>query len=502
MELFSNLALGFSVASSLANLAFCLIGVMLGTLIGVLPGIGATATIAMLLPITFQLEPVSSLIMLAGIYYGAQYGGSTTAILINMPGESSSAVTAIDGYQMARRGKAGTALALAALGSFFAGSVSTFLVALFAPPLTAVALKFGAAEYFSLMVLGLVMSVALAHGSVLKALAMVVLGLLLGMVGTDIYTGAPRFTMGITQFADGLNFVAVAVGVFGIAEILRNLEDEHDRQVMTKNINRLFPTGQELRQMIGPVLRGTGIGSVLGILPGGGAILASFASYTIEKKVSRHPEEFGKGALAGVAGPESANNAGAQTSFIPLLTLGIPANPVMALMIGAMIIQGIVPGPNVVSEQPALFWGIIASMWIGNLMLVVLNLPLIGLWVKLLTVPYYVLFPIIMAMCSIGVYSVATNTFDLYAVAFFGFLGYMMAKLRCEPAPLLLGFVLGPLLEENLRRAMILSRGDPGTFVTRPISLVLLLMALAVLVLVFMPQIRKRRDEVFTESDA
>ena len=502
MDLLSNLAMGFSVASSLANLAFCLIGVILGTLIGVLPGIGATATIAMLLPITFQLEPVSSLIMLAGIYYGAQYGGSTTAILINMPGESSSAVTAIDGYQMARKGRAGTALAVAALGSFFAGTVATFLVAIFAPPLTAVALKFGAAEYFSLMVLGLVMSVALAHGSVLKALAMVVLGLLLGMVGTDIYTGTPRFTLGITEYADGLNFVALAVGVFGIAEILRNLEDEHDREVMTKSINRLLPTGAELRQMIGPVLRGTGVGSVLGILPGGGAILASFASYTVEKKLSKHPEEFGKGALAGVAGPESANNAGAQTSFIPLLTLGIPANPVMALMIGAMIIQGIVPGPNVVSEQPQLFWGIIASMWIGNLMLVVLNLPLIGLWVRLLTVPYFVLFPIIMAMCSIGVYSVATNTFDLFAVAFFGLLGYAMSKLRCEPAPLLLGFVLGPLLEENLRRAMILSRGDPSTFITRPISLALLLMAAAVLVLVFLPQIRRRRDEVFTESDA
>ncbi|TBN41138.1 tripartite tricarboxylate transporter permease [Paracoccus subflavus] len=502
MELLSNLALGFGVASSLTNLGFCLIGVLLGTLIGVLPGIGATATIAMLLPITFQLEPVSSLIMLAGIYYGAQYGGSTTAILINMPGESSSAVTAIDGYQMARQGRAGTALATAALGSFFAGSVATFLVALFAPPLTAVALKFGAAEYFSLMVMGLVMSVALAHGSVLKALAMVVLGLLLGMVGTDVYTGAPRFTMGITQFADGLNFVAVAVGVFGIAEILRNLENEHDRQVMTKNISRLFPNRDEFRQMVAPILRGTGIGSVLGILPGGGAILASFASYTVEKKLSKHPEEFGKGALAGVAGPESANNAGAQTSFIPLLTLGIPANPVMALMIGAMIIQGIVPGPNVVSEQPELFWGIIASMWIGNLMLVVLNLPLIGLWVKLLTVPYYVLFPIIMAMCSIGVYSVNSNTYDLFAVAGFGLLGYVLSKLRCEPAPLLLGFVLGPLLEENLRRAMILSRGDPTTFVTRPISATLLVLSLAILVLVFLPQIRKRRDEVFTESDA
>ena len=502
MDLLSNLAMGFSVATSIANLGFCLIGVILGTLIGVLPGIGATATIAMLLPITFQLEPVSSLIMLAGIYYGAQYGGSTTAILINMPGESSSAVTAIDGYQMARRGRAGTALAVAALGSFFAGSVATFLVALFAPPLTAIALQFGAAEYFSLMVLGLVMSVALAHGSIVKALAMVVLGLLLGIVGTDIYTGTPRFTLGITAYADGLNFVAVAIGVFGIAEILRNLEDEHEREVMTKNINRLFPTAAEFRQMIGPVLRGTGIGSVLGILPGGGAILASFASYTIEKKLSKTPEEFGKGALAGVAGPESANNAGAQTSFIPLLTLGIPANPVMALMIGAMIIQGIVPGPSVVTDQPQLFWGIIASMWIGNLMLVVLNLPLIGLWVKLLTVPYYVLFPIIMAMSSIGVYSVASNTFDLYAVAFFGLLGYVMSKLRFEPAPLLLGFVLGPLLEENLRRAMILSRGDPTTFLTRPISAGLLVISLAVLVLVFLPQIRKQRDEVFTESDA
>ncbi|MFT4151767.1 MAG: tripartite tricarboxylate transporter permease [Paracoccaceae bacterium] len=502
MELFSNLALGFSVASSFANLGFCLIGVLLGTLIGVLPGIGATATIAMLLPITFQLEPVSSLIMLAGIYYGAQYGGSTTAILINMPGESSSAVTAIDGYQMARKGRAGTALAVAALGSFFAGTVSTFLVALFAPPLTTIALKFGAAEYFSLMVLGLVMSIALAHGSILKALAMVVLGLLLGIVGTDIYTGTPRFTLGIREYADGLNFVALAVGVFGIAEILRNLEDEHDREVVTTHVGSLLPTRAEFREMMPPVLRGTGIGSLLGILPGGGAILAAFASYTVEKKLSRNPREFGHGAIAGVAGPESANNAGAQTSFIPLLTLGIPANPVMALMIGAMIIQGIVPGPNVASEQPALFWGVIASMWIGNLMLVVLNLPLIGLWVKLLKVPYYILFPIIMAMCSIGVYSVSSNTFDLYAVAFFGLLGYIMSKLRCEPAPLLLGFVLGPMLEENLRRAMILSRGDPTTFVSRPISLTLLLMAVAVLVLVFLPAIRKSREEVFTESDA
>jgi TctA family transporter len=500
MDLLNNLALGFATAASPYNLLFCFTGVILGTLIGVLPGIGATATIAMLLPITFQLEPVSSLIMLAGIYYGAQYGGSTTAILINMPGESSSAVTAIDGYQMARKGRAGAALAIAAIGSFFAGTVSTILVAVFAPPLTAIALQFGSAEYFSLMIVGLISSIALAHGSVVKALGMVVLGLLLGLVGTDIYTGTPRFNLGILELSDGLNFVALAVGVFGIAEILRNLENEHDRDVTIKKVSNLLPTRQDWKEMIAPILRGTAIGSALGILPGGGAILASFASYTVEKRISNTPGEFGKGAVAGVAGPESANNAGAQTSFIPMLTLGIPANPVMALMIGAMIIQGIVPGPNVATEQPALFWGIIASMWIGNLMLILLNLPLIGLWVKLLTIPYYMLFPAIIAFCSIGVYSVNSNVFDLYAVAFFGLIGYGLAKLRCEPAPLLLGFVLGPLLEEHLRRAMIMSRGDPMTFLNRPISLVLLLLAAAVLVVVLLPSIRKKRDEVFVEE--
>ena len=501
MDMLNNLALGLSTASTLANLGFCLIGVLLGTLIGVLPGIGATATIAMLLPITFQIgDPTSALIMLAGIYYGAQYGGSTTAILINMPGESSSAVTAIDGYQMARQGRAGVALATAAIGSFFAGTVATFLVAIFAPLLTTLALKFGSAEYFSLMVVGLVSSIALAHGSIIKALAMVVLGLLLGLVGTDIYTGTPRFTLGIREYADGLNFVAVAVGVFGIAEILRNLENEHSRDVLMSKVTGLLPTRDDFKRMAAPILRGTAIGSVLGILPGGGAILASFASYTVEKRLSDRPQEFGKGAIAGVAGPESANNAGAQTSFIPMLTLGIPANPVMALMIGAMIIKGIVPGPNVANEQPALFWGLIASMWIGNFMLIILNLPLIGLWVRLLKIPYYVLFPIIMTFCSIGVFSVSSNIYDTFAVAFFGLLGYLLLKLRCEPAPLLLGFVLGPLLEEHLRRAMIFSRGDPTTFVTRPLSAVLLALALAVLVLVLLPTVRKKRDEVFVEE--
>jgi TctA family transporter len=502
MDLLANLSLGFATAASPANLLFCLIGVILGTLIGVLPGIGATATIAMLLPITFQLEPVSSLIMLAGIYYGAQYGGSTTAILINMPGESSSAVTAIDGYQMARRGKAGTALAVAALGSFFAGTVATLLVAIFAPPLTAVALRFGAAEYFSLMVLGLVCAVALAHGSVLKALAMVTLGLLLGLVGTDIYTGAPRFTLGLPELADGLSFVGLAVGIFGISEILRNLEGgEGDRTVLGTSLGGLWPSRADLRAMVAPMIRGTALGSALGVLPGGGAILAAFGSYTIEKRLSANPGEFGRGAIAGVAGPESANNAGAQTSFIPLLTLGIPANPVMALMVGAMIIQGIVPGPNVATEQPDLFWGIIASMWIGNLLLIVLNLPLIGIWVRLLRVPYHVLFPVIIAFSSIGVYSVKGNSFDLFAVAAFGLLGYGFLKLRCEPAPLLLGFVLGPLLEENLRRAMILGRGDPTVFLTRPISLGLLLLTALVLVVMALPRIRRRRDEVFVEAD-
>jgi putative tricarboxylic transport membrane protein len=502
MELLENLGLGFSTATTLWNLGFCLIGVLLGTLIGVLPGIGSTATIAMLLPITFRIgDPVASLIMLAGIYYGAQYGGSTTAILINMPGESSSAVTAIDGYQMAKRGRAGAALAVAALGSFFAGTVSTFLVALFAPPLTKIALQFGAAEYFSLMVVGLVSSIALAHGSIVKALAMVVLGLLFGLVGSDIFEGTPRFTLGIRQYSDGLNFVAVAVGVFGIAEILRNLENERTREVVTARVTNLWPTREDFRRAVAPVLRGTSIGSALGVLPGGGAILASFASYTVEKRLSKTPQEFGQGAIEGVAGPESANNAGAQTSFIPMLTLGIPANPVMALMIGAMIIQGIVPGPDVATERPALFWGIIASMWIGNLMLVVLNLPLIGLWVSLLKVPYYLLFPAIIAFCSIGVYSVDSNAYHLYAAAFFGLVGYVLVKLRCEPAPLLLGFVLGPLLEENLRRAMILGHGNPATFVTRPISAVLLAIALAVLVVVFLPAVKKKREQVFVEEN-
>lgn len=500
MDLLANLGLGLQTALSFSNVLYCFIGVLLGTLVGVLPGVGATATIAMLLPITFGLEPVSSLIMLAGIYYGAQYGGSTTAILINLPGESSSAITAIDGYQMARQGRAGPALATAAIGSFFAGTVATFALVLFAPPLARIALKFGPAEYASLMVLGLVCSVALAHGAMLKALAMVVLGLLLGLVGTDIYTGTPRFTLGHREIADGLSFVAVAVGLFGIAEILRNLQHETGRDLLVKRVHGLMPSKDDFKRMIWPILRGTALGSALGILPGNGALLASFGSYTMEKKLSKEPGRFGKGAIEGVAGPESANNAGAQTSFIPMLTLGIPSSPVMALMIGAMIIQGIVPGPQVATEQPVLFWGIIVSMWVGNLLLILLNLPLIGIWVRLLTIPYYLLFPAILAFSCIGVYSVNSNPFDLYTVTFFGLLGYILVKLECEPAPLLLGFILGPLLEENLRRAMIIARGDALVFVERPISAVLLAASVIVLVIVFLPAISKRREEIFVEE--
>ena len=500
MGVLESLALGLETALTPANLLFCLIGVALGTAVGVLPGIGPTATIAMLLPITFGLEPVTSLIMPAGIYYGAQYGGSTTAILINLPGESSAAVTAIDGHEMAKQGRAGPALATAALGSFFAGTVGTIALALFAVPISRAALQFGPAEYFSLVVLGLIASIALASGSTLKALAMIVLGLLLGTVGQDLYSGTPRFTFGQRELYGGLNFVSLAVGMFGVAEILRNLEGETKRTVMVEKVRNLWLTKEDFRRITAPVLRGTGLGTVLGVLPGAGHVLASFVSYSVEKRVSKHPQGFGRGAIEGVAAPESANNAAAQTSFVPLLTLGLPANSIMALLIGAFIIQGITPGPNVITDEPELVWGLIVSMWIGNLFLVLLNLPLIGLWVRMLTIPYGVLFPAIIAFASIGCYSLGLNAYHVYAVAFFGILGYFLIKLGCEPAPLLLGFVLGPLLEEYLRRALIISRGDPTVFLTRPISLVLLILAVAALVLAVLPAIRRKREVVFEEE--
>jgi putative tricarboxylic transport membrane protein len=496
MEVVGDLGLGISTALRPENLLFCFIGVALGTSVGVLPGIGPTATIALLLPITFEFDPVTALIMLAGIYYGAQYGGSTTAILINLPGESSAAVTAIDGYEMARRGRAGPALAAAAIGSFIAGTVGTLVLVLFGPPLARLALEFGPPEYFSLVVLGLIASTALARGSMVKAVAMIVLGLLLGTVGQDLYTGTPRFTFGVRELYDGINFVSVAVGMFGIAEILRNLEDETRRTVTTK-LKKVWLTREDLRRIAAPILRGTALGSALGVLPGAGHVLASFGAYSVEKRVSKRPQEFGDGAIEGVAGPESANNAAAQTSFIPLLTLGLPSHPVMALMLGAFIIHGITPGPNVITDEPALFWGLIVSMWVGNLFLVLLNVPLIRIWVTLLTVPYRVLFPAIIAFACIGTYSLGLNRYHVYAIAFFGILGYLLMKLGCEPAPLLLGFVLGPLLEEHLRRAMIISRGDPSIFFVRPISLALLIAAALALLIAVLPTIREKREEVF-----
>jgi putative tricarboxylic transport membrane protein len=501
MDLVQNLWFGFSVAVTPTNLGLCLIGAIVGTLIGVLPGIGPLATIAMLLPITFGLPPVGALIMLAGIYYGAQYGGSTTSILVNIPGEASSVVTTLDGHQMARQGRAGPALSIAAIGSFIAGCFSTVLVAALGAPLTSLALLFGPAEYFSLMVLGLCFAVVLAKGSILKAIAMVLTGLLLSTVGSDIETGQSRMAFDIPELADGIGFVVVAMGVFGYAEIMRNLEQSESREIVKGKITGLWPTLPDLKQSAGAIGRGTILGSILGILPGGGAVIAAFAAYTFEKRVSKTPERFGRGAIEGVAAPESANNAAAQTSFIPLLTLGIPPNAVMALMVGAMTIHGIVPGPQVMTKQPDLFWGLIASMWIGNLMLVVINLPLVGLWVSLLRVPYRLLFPAILIFCSIGVYSINNAPADVVMVACFGAVGYWLVKCDFEPAPMLLGFVLGPLMEENLRRAMLIARGDPTTFVTRPLSGALLAIALVLVIIALLPMIRSKRDEVFVEGE-
>lgn len=500
MELLANLSLGFDTAFTLQNLMYCFIGCVLGTLIGVLPGLGPVATIAMLLPATYALPPIAALIMLAGIYYGSQYGGSTTAILLNIPGETSSVVTAIDGYQMARRGRGGVALFTAGMGSFFAGCVATLILAAFAAPLAEVAFKFGPAEYFSLMVLGLIGAVVLASGSLIKAIGMIILGLLMGLIGTDVNSGAARYTFDVPQLADGIGFVSVAMGVFGFAEIMVNLEKKGVGESFLNKVTTLIPTWTDVKRMTPSILRGTTIGSLLGVLPGGGAALAAFGAYSVEKKTSKHSEEFGKGAIEGVAGPEAANNAAAQTSFIPLLTLGIPPNAVMALMVGAMTIHNIQPGPQVMTSNPTLFWGLIASMWIGNFMLILLNLPLIGIWVKLLQIPYRYLYPAILVFCCIGVYTVNNSIVDVYITAGFGIIGYLFFKLGCEPAPLLLGFVLGPMMEENFRRALLLSRGDFTTFVTRPLSLGLLIAAALLVIIVTLPAVKKSREQVFVEE--
>jgi TctA family transporter len=500
MDLLHNLSLGLSVAASPINILYCFVGAAVGTLVGVLPGIGPVATVAMLLPVTFGLPPITGLIMLAGIYYGAQYGGSISAILVNLPGEASSIVTCLDGYQMARQGRAGAALGIAAIGSFFAGCMATLLIALFAPPLAAVALSFGPAEHFSLLVLGLVMAVVIARGSVVKAVGMLILGLLFGSVGTDITFGVERFTFGIPELTDGFNFVVAATGMYAIGDILVNLDAHEERQVFLTSVQNLLPNREDLLASWAAVLRGTGIGALLGVFSGGGAVLASFASYSIEKRCAGDPSRFGKGAIEGVAAPESANNAAAQTSFVPLLTLGIPSNAIMALMIGAMTIHGIVPGPMVMTSNPDLFWGLIASMWIGNLVLVILNLPLIRVWVTLLTIPYRLLYPAILLFCCMGVFSLSHSTFDILMAGAFGVLGYVFIKLGCERTPLLLGFVLGPSVEENPRRAMLLSRGDASVFLTRPISLTLLILAIALVVTSIIKAIRSGRQTDIIEA--
>jgi TctA family transporter len=499
METLSNLAFGLGVAFTWQNIIYCFIGCFLGTLVGVLPGIGPVATVAMLLPFTFGLEPAPALIMLAGIYYGAQYGGSTTAILVNIPGEAAAVVTTLDGYQMARRGRAGPALGIAAIGSFIAGSIATLVVAYFAPLLAEVALKFGPADYFSLMVFGLIAAVVLARGSLIKAIAMVCFGILLGLVGTDVNSGVTRFAFGLPELTDGIGFVALAMAFFGITDVVLNLERDEKKEVFTSRIGRVLPTLADLRTSFWSIMRGTGLGSVLGVLPGGGALLASFAAYMVEKKVAKPPRNFGEGDIRGVAAPESANNAGAQTSFIPMLTLGIPSNPTMALMIGALMIQGIAPGPQVMTERPELFWGLIASMWIGNFMLLVLNLPLVGLWIRLLAVPYRMLFPAIFVFCCIGAYTVDNKVFDIYMLAALTAVAYLLLKLDCEPAPMVLGFILGPMMEENLRRTMMISFGDPSVFFTRPISLAFLLAAAALLIVIALPALRAKREEAMQE---
>jgi len=500
MELFDNLLLGLSTALELNNLGLCLIGVLIGTAIGVLPGIGPIPTVALLLPFTFGLNPAGAMIMLAGIFYGAQYGGSTTAILVNVPGETSSVVTCIDGHEMAKQGKAGTALAIAAIASFFAGTLATVVIALLSVPLSVLALKFTAVEYFSLLVLGLIAAVVLAHGSVAKSLAMVLLGLLLGLVGIDVSSGAARMTFGIAELSDGLDFVPIAMGLFGLGEIIANLERPTERRVVSQKVRDLIPSRADLRAAFPAMLRGTAMGSVLGVLPGGGAALPPFSSYALEKKLAKDPSRFGKGAIEGVAGPEAANNAGAQTSFIPLLTLGIPANALMALMIGALMMQGIQPGPQIMTEQPKLVWGVIASMWVGNLMLLVINLPLIGLWVSMLKIPYRLLFPAIVLFCCIGTYGIANSLFNVWLMLGCAGIGYFFIKIGVEPAPLLLGLVLGPQLEENFRRAMLLSDGNFSVFLSRPISAVLLAVVAVLLLAMLSPTILRNRRAALADS--
>ena len=500
MDIIHSIGLGFAVALQPVNLLYCFLGVFIGTLVGVLPGIGPVGAMSLLLPVTFQTTPEAAVIMLAGIYYGAMYGGSTTSILVNIPGEAASVVTCLDGYQMARQGRAGPALGMAAFGSFIAGTAAIVGLMLLAPPLSRFALKFGPAEYFSLMVLGLCILIYLAHGSMAKALLMAAFGVVLGLVGLDAITAQPRLTFGRMELVDGVGLVPIVMGLFGIAEVLLNIESVLKRNILKSSISGLLPTRQDWRDSAGPLARGSVLGFFLGILPGGGAVVSSFLSYALEKRVSRHPERFGHGAIEGVAGPEAANNAAAGGAFIPLMTLGIPPNVVMAMLMGAFIIHGVQPGPLMMTQKPELFWGVIASMYIGNIMLLILNLPLIGIWVQVLRVPYRILFPLILLFCLIGVYAVSNTVFDIYIMVLFGVVGYLMKKFGYEPAPLVLAFVLGPMLENNLRKSLILSQGDFSTFVTRPLSAIALLLALALLLSPLIPRLRGKREAIALEE--
>jgi putative tricarboxylic transport membrane protein len=500
MDLLQNLALGFGVALQPVNLLYCFIGVFIGTLVGVLPGIGPVAAMSLLLPVTFTATPEAGIIMLAGIYYGSMYGGSTTAILVNIPGEAASVVTCLDGHQMARQGRAGVALGIAAIGSFIAGTLAVVGLMLVAPTLARFAVRFGPAEYFSLMVLGLSILTYLSHGSLLKAMIMACIGLVLGLVGLDSVTAVARLTFNQMELIDGVGLVPIVMGLFGVAEILVNLEQKLTRQLFAERIKGLLPSRRDWGESAWPLARGSVLGFVLGILPGGGAVIASFLSYAMEKRLSKTPEAFGKGAIAGVAAPEAANNAAAGSGFIPLMTLGIPPNVVMALLLGAFIVHGLQPGPLLMVQKPDLFWGIVASMYIGNIMLLIMNLPLIGLWVQVLKVPYRILFPLILLFCVIGVYSISGAIFDIYVMIAFGVLGYLMRKLGYEPAPLVLAFVLGPMMEVNLRRSLILSDGSFSIFMEKPISLACLVLALALLASAILPALRARREKIALET--
>ena len=501
MNVLNDLLYGFGIVFQPWNLLSCFFGVFIGTLVGVLPGIGPAGAMSMLLPITFGISPVTGIIMLAGIYYGAMYGGSTTSILVNIPGEAASVVTCLDGYQMALKGRAGPALGIAAFGSFIAGTLGLIGLMILSNMLAGVALLFGPAEYFSLMCLGLSLVTYLTQGSILRGLVMAGLGLFLSLIGQDLITGQARFTFGLTGLIDGVGLVPLVMGLFGISEVLLNLEKlDEKREVLKTRFRNLFPTKRDWQKSTASIGRGTLIGFFLGILPGGGAVISSFISYAVEKRFSKHPEEFGKGAIEGVAGPESANNAASSSGFIPLFSLGIPANVIMALLLGALMIHGLKPGPLLITEHPEIFWGTVASMYVGNIMLLVLNLPLIGIWVQVLKVPYRMLFPLILLFCFIGAYSISGNAFDLYVMLIFGVLGYVLRKLTYEPAPLVLAFVLGPLLEKNLRQALILSDGSLHVFLTRPLSAASLLISLFLLLSAVLPSLQKRRRAVISEE--